>query len=477
MTLSGFTATRTDGGLGLPSSDPNRFLYVLYAAGATVNTLHEGIASSTAARAIGSGWGIDAVCHKLDVDGGQVDILTSAAATAASNGAVTASGTGATVTVAGTAIYPVVCVIYIRLGGALGTGRFQYTLDGGRTLSGVLTIPTGGTYLLGSSGITATFAAGTYVVSETYSFTCVPACPTVANLEEAFAVALASDREWGCVVWCARIATCAGAATMGAAVAALHADLEDTGRYSRALIDAGAEARSAAATAWASGATSSYLHVVHGRVPIRLGTGSVAYKVPLMPYLAEFARRAAKVKFSTNPAWVGLKNDKGLLRIGLPEEDDFADGEVLTPLKLIGPRTYPGKGKTVLPSNAFTFSADGSDYTTLQRGRVVDEMSKICRDGLMPYVNSTLRVARDGSGHVASEEAALIDTEINEQLDRLLENGTTDRGTIGHVSGVTFATDQTNDFLSTNTLQGSCSGVPLGDAFYVNITIGLARSA
>ena len=59
--------------------------------------------------------------------------------------------------------------IQITTGGALGTAVFQWSLDGGLTwTSGILT-PVGTTFVLGATGLTATFATtGPYTADNTY---------------------------------------------------------------------------------------------------------------------------------------------------------------------------------------------------------------------------------------------------------------------------------------------------------------------
>src|ERR1700730_10092681 len=75
-------------------------------------------------------------------------------------GGNTQQGTGnISLTGSPAAAYPSV-VIKIVTAGKLGTGVFQYSLDGGTTYSGNVTIPSGAAYVLGATGVTVTFAAG-----------------------------------------------------------------------------------------------------------------------------------------------------------------------------------------------------------------------------------------------------------------------------------------------------------------------------
>lgn len=99
-----------------------------------------------------------------------------AAETAGSNGSVTHlngsdPGTGPTVTPGGAPVEADDIFIEITTGGARGTAVFRWSKDGGSTwvASGV-TVPSSGSYTLGSTGATAGFAAGTYVLGDTYEW-------------------------------------------------------------------------------------------------------------------------------------------------------------------------------------------------------------------------------------------------------------------------------------------------------------------
>ncbi len=101
-------------------------------------------------------------------------------------GGVTASGGGPAVTLAGTPLGAYTLHIEIVAGGALGVGTFRFSTDDGATFSETYTLAasvvldesrtsTGLTPAAdslvgqnGKTGITATFAAGTYVATETY---------------------------------------------------------------------------------------------------------------------------------------------------------------------------------------------------------------------------------------------------------------------------------------------------------------------
>lgn len=101
-------------------------------------------------------------------------------------GSVTAvgqSGGGPAITVAGNpdAAYDV--RILISVSGGRGVGEFYYSLDGGDTFAGVdVQIPaTPGTYALGATGLTLTFADDAFVDGEIYDFTTTAPTPYVTG--------------------------------------------------------------------------------------------------------------------------------------------------------------------------------------------------------------------------------------------------------------------------------------------------------
>src|SRR5690606_14933508 len=69
------------------------------------------------------------------------------------------TGTGALVA-SGVAAGSYDVVVRIVATGELGTATLQHSLDGGKNWSSTLTVPSGGTYALGSTGATLRFVPG-----------------------------------------------------------------------------------------------------------------------------------------------------------------------------------------------------------------------------------------------------------------------------------------------------------------------------
>lgn len=84
-------------------------------------------------------------------------------------GAVEQAGSGPAVSAAGTPDATRDFVVEITTGGALGVGKYRWSKDGGATWD-ESNLTLAASDALGATGITASFAAGTYVLGTRYSW-------------------------------------------------------------------------------------------------------------------------------------------------------------------------------------------------------------------------------------------------------------------------------------------------------------------
>lgn len=80
---------------------------------------------------------------------------------------------------------------------SVGTAAFKYTLDGGRTWSAEIALSTAGYYAIPGTGMTLTFAAGSLVLADEYSFQCTAPGFTVTDVIAAMRALEADQRTWG----------------------------------------------------------------------------------------------------------------------------------------------------------------------------------------------------------------------------------------------------------------------------------------
>src|SRR6187455_1984458 len=103
MTLPGVSQSILDGQLGVTQAGSGIPVVFGASTSGTANVLYAFAKPSAVVSALGNGDLVECLCHILQVAGGTVHAFKTAASVAAANSAVTASGGGPTVTIAGTA--------------------------------------------------------------------------------------------------------------------------------------------------------------------------------------------------------------------------------------------------------------------------------------------------------------------------------------------------------------------------------------
>lgn len=471
MALPGVTQTVLDGQLGVSSSTggPPPVFFGASSLG-TANTLYSFAKPSDVISTLGDGELVEALCHTLAIAGGSVHAFKTAASVAAANTAVAQTGGGPAVTVAGSATNHFSFVGTIVLGGALGTATFTYSLDGGKNTSAVLTVPAGGSYVIPGTGLTLTFPAGTYVADEVYTFTSTPATYNSSDLTAAITAAINANEVWSFAVFTGYSATASAAATLFSSIDTHMTSLANGFKYLRTLMSTGADAVNDVNTAF-DAVSSRRIGLWYSRARIPTVNAKVGWGNPLLPFLYAVAARMAQIKASTSPGWVELG---GLDGVTEPEFDERQAGESLHNHAINAPTTYIGRSG-IYTTNGLLHSPAGSDFKYVQWGRITDIASLLTYQGVLPSTNSSPRTLTDGSGKIDPRDAARIDTRVQGKLDTGLIDPITDEGTKGYVSAVQFATDQTNDVLTSSIIQGDTRIVPRAQAERIITTIALTQ--
>lgn len=402
--------------------------------------------------------------------------------------AVTQTGSGPAVTVTGTPTADNDFEIEMTLGGAVATATFQWRRNGGTWTTGVTTAAT----VLLTGGVTANFAAGTYVDGTTYTwssyistaadfeagdlheFTCTAPHYTVANLNTAWGglQAQLGSREFGKCVFTGRNADTGDGATMAAACAALLADFEAELYFVRGHVDAGngtPEEYRADFAAFADDRIDTVYEPYLGR---NVRASFEGYSDVDGPGVTAAAERSWEADLSEN---LGRKASGALTRVTRISHDEgvntaFGESERVTTF-----RTYQGQQGFFI-TNGFLRSSPSSDFAYWDWGCTVDEFCRAIRDGQDPYILAKLRVETDGSGHLSSLDAQRIKDSVLSIVDARLMEPKNVEGFAGHVSGRGYEVDTTNNFLSTRQLLSTGSVVPLVPVEGFTTTVGLARS-
>ncbi len=468
MSLPQQTFTVQQNGLGLVDPVSTRVLVIGTSSSGTANTLYSFSSIPTAVSTVGQGPGPEAVAKLLQVAGGPVDFLKTAGSTAGAAGAITKSGGGPTVTVAGAAYDRYSVVLTIVLGGVLGTATFTYTLDGSNTPSEVLTVPAGGTYAIPNTNLTLTFPAGTYVAAETYSFTTTAPAYTTSDLSTALATAFASSTEWAFVVFTGEPTSGANAATMAAAIDGHMTTFANGYKFLRGIADAGSDTSANVKTAFASFASNRVL-VQYGDCDQVSAKPFAGFGKPKMPAYVPVAVRAAQVLFSTS-----LAKLQPLIGVSLSatDHDEFKLGAPFDGTKISTLRTHVGNPGVYVTRGELKSPA-GSDFKFWQWGRVIDALCRTIFVAQSKFQNANLRTKTDGTGRLQETDAIRVETEVRKSIRAVLVEPNNEEGTPGHLSGVQYTVDRNNNYLATQTLRSEGAAVPLVPAEQIVTSVGL----
>jgi hypothetical protein len=468
MTLQDVVVSFKDGNLGiLPEATDKIILFLGASSAGTVNTIYP--INSPNLTSIGFGPLPEAVRHCIDNSGGPCYAMP-LATTAGVLSAVTASGGGPTVTLTGNSFDAYVGKILITVAGVLGTSKFKYTLDGGTTYSDE--IFTAATYPIPDSGITINFAAGTYVLDEYYSFTGAAPTYTTGQVQAALDAAFLDTREFGLVYLvgvaggandAAKATACAGFATaVGSRLASFTTSKH---RYTRGIVEAPNVTDASLLTAFAS--------FVDVRMSVIVGYGAVLSPITGRTDSVNVGRvlvsRLPKKGLGKDPSQVRTEDGLGALPSSLVS---IARNEFSTPgldsARFVTVRNYNGRIGFFV-TNWPLMSQTGSDYKYLQHGQMADNFAKVVRNKLIDYLSFDLRVKDDGSGQLTKTQATMIASDCDSAARASLV-------TPGHATDIQVTVDETNNVISTETLNVKGAILPKAYPKVINLDVGYTLS-
>ena len=466
-------------GVGLIASGKALPVVVGVTSKGTADTLYQYTDPNTLKAALGHGPAVGLALAVMPQAGG-VLVLKTGGSTAGAAGSVTPVRVGTssgTVTVAGAPHNAYEVIVEITADGTLGAGKFKYSLDDDRTYSPELTIPAGGTYAIPDTNLTLTFVPGAgpdfYDNGDTHSFDCTVPHYTTTDLGTAWTALLdqIGSRKIRQCFFSGQNATAADGATMAAAIATHMGTLETNFYYARAVMDAGDDT--------VANVLSSFSAFADDRVCVCYGTADVithdshtGYGTPNVPIAHVVAERAARADLSEN---LGRKQSgplRGVLSVTHDEGKDtaFSEADKLTTL-----RTYRGESGFYI-TNGYLRSPVGSDFLYYDWGRTIDEVCEIVHTRQQKWLLSKFRSKTDGSGNLDGRDAARVETFVKQALRAKLLDPINIEGFKGHVSGLSYTVDQTNDYLATRTLRSQAGAVPLSPAETIETQIGFVRS-
>jgi hypothetical protein len=478
---AGQTIVVRDGGIGLSDNGAKYDLVVGHTSSGTANTLYFSTNQNSLKDTLGQGKAVELALPVITAIGG-VLVLKTAASTAGVAGAVTktaiSTSTG-TVTVAGAPYDDYQVRVRLRATGALGVGRFDYSLDQlGDTpdYSEELTIPSGGTYLIQGTNLTLTFVPGggpiIFESGDYHVFSCTAPQYTTSDLATAWTALLAALGSYRIakVYFTGRSASASAAATMAAAVQTHLTSLEARKRWARGMMDCGNDTSANVITSIAPLAIPR-VAVVFGQADIPTLNGRKGYATPRQPAIFALAERASQADLSESLFRVA----SGSLRVTKVLHDEGVNQAFIESHRINTARTYDGQ--TGLFSTAgYLKSGTGSDFVYWDWGTVLDEICSTVYDAQQPWLGRKVRVLADGTGRIDPRDAVRIEAAVRAALKARITDPVNVDGIKGHVSAIEYVVDLTNDVLRTRQIKSVCRAVPLPPIENIATEIGFTGS-
>lgn len=481
MTIPNQTFTIRDPGLGVVGGQgENAFVFYGCSSTGTVNTVLGFGSTASIKDYFGQGPLPEAMIHALIVAGGGVVYgcrLTGSTAGAAGSVTKTAVGSSTgTVTVAGAAYDRYEVAIEIMTTGTLAAGEFRYSLDGERTFSETLTIPSGGTYAIDGTNLTLTFVPGAGAVyfqdGDFHRFTTT--APHYSTTEIALGITALTtyltttpELELNGIVLVGRNATGSGAATIFGAMATHAATLAARYQFVGWIQDAGsADTESNVKTAFASVADQRG-NIVYGDIDLPSGKPFAGFGAPKTSALVSVAARALASLISTDLARVASGPLKSVLELS---RDEFSTPN-LDAAKITSLRTVP-LATGFFVTNGLMKSPSGSDFKHWQHRRVMDKACSVVARTQVNWLSMGVEVNEDGT--IEESEAKRLEAIANEALKVALIDPKNAEGRPGHVSDFKYTINRTNNVLLSETVASTVAIRPLGYAKTLTTELGFS---
>ncbi len=456
-----------DGGLGNTSPSPTAPLFLGCSSLGTIRQLYSLASIQAAKDTLGEGPLAEAVAYQLQIAGGPV--LAMPLAQDGTSGTplstVTQSGAGPLPTLGGSPNDAYDAKVTIITGGALGAATFRYSLDGGTTDSPILTVPSGGAYLMPNTGVTVTFVSGTYVADEVYSFTTEPPHYSTTNVADAMGDILDLEDEWAFMALTGAEPTAASAATMAAAMGTHMISAENKFRYVHAIVDGGPEADSTTKTAFNS-FESLRVNVCFDRCLMLSAKPFAGWGDPVRATVGGVAARTASVPISEHLGRVATGPLPGVRLLAAHHNEgktETMDASGFTTFK-----RQPSR-KGIFITRGRIRSGAGSDFDAVHLRRVMDVACRTVFVALGPYINASMRTTKTGT--IDERDAARVESTVNGSVQGELLIPLNSEGTPGHVSAASYVIDKTISILQTKLVRGTLRIRPLGYAEVIETTV------
>lgn len=424
----------------------------------------------------GAGPLVEAAAHAIEVYGRPVVLVRTGQTTAGATSAVTSVATGTSVvTIASpTAVYDD-WDLYLKIitGGTRGTAgvTFQWSLDGGRTLSPITDLGTAIEFVFpGAGGVKMAFAAGTFVAGDVHTARCTAPQANATELGTAIDALKNTAIFWETL----HVVTPISATlfdTIETAFASLLTNHKPRWWIGSVRIPAIGETEatylSSLVSAFSAKATKMGA-LCAGAVEL---TSSVSRRKYLRPISFVVAAREASLSEEQNSADVNLGPLSGVSikdANGNPKHHDESINPGLDDARFTVLRTHVGLAG-IYVNRPRLFSPEGSDFRLVPHRRVLNIAHVALYTYFLRRLNKPVRV-NPTTGFILEEEALEIEAGARAVLAAVLLARP-------KASGATFTLSRTDNLLSTFTLTGQARVVPLAYPETITLDLGFTNPA
>lgn len=476
MTLPGQTFTVVDPGLGGVSPAFNVPHVAGICSGGTAATTKTYSSLNTLQSENGYGPAVEDAAAILQKSGGPVRFTKIAQSSAGSLTATLAkSGSGPDITNnSSTPYYWHELRIVITKAGALGTSRFKYSLDDGRTFSPEILTPAGGSYTIPNTGLNLTFAAGAYVAADVYTGVATAPVYTTTELSAAVTGINTSPFYWDFLVLSGVHATVAAAGTIAGALAGHLAAWHSKYKFVSALFDV---ASADTATNVASGYTQTdrWLMPCYGYADTVSAVPIVGCSTPRHLTLTHAAVRATSELISTHLGRVASGTLSGIpgptTDFPAPLSHDENEADLLDQLGITTIRSFYGLQGYYLTGGRIK-PPFGSDFGDWHKVRVFNTARRVTYQLQAGFQNRSFRTT--SAGTIDKRDAGPAQQKVQDALNAVLIDQYNAEGVKGHVSAVRYTIDTTNNINLTKQLLTEVAIRPLGYSEFITTKMGFA---
>lgn len=462
--------TVKDGALGIAAASANNVgAKVGCCSGGTANTVYAFSNPQTVRDTLGTGPLVEALCYQLAIAGGPQLAVKSPSSTAGAAAAPVATQTGTATlgTPAGAAYDAYSMIITIIDAGATlvaATATFKYSLDGGRTYSGTIAMPSSGVYAVPNTNLTLTwsYTSGTaFVAGDSWTVAVTGPASTLNEVMTAMDALIADTQEvFNYHVLGIPADLTAAAALFAALEAKLIAAASTYFKYGYGTMElpVGTDAANKAGMLSSAGVRTE---VAAGYLNLTSAVNGSAYTRPA-GWVS--TARAAAVPPSEDLGRVATGPVAGIVALTRDEyKTPLLDAAGMTTL-----RTIVGLSGFFVTTGRLKVTV-GSDFSLIQYRRVMDIASRTIRLGQLRYLNDSIVVDKT-TGHITDGAANQINAYLEQRLRAALTSP-------GYASDVSVEVDKTTNILSTQTLVVRYRVVPLGYAKTINGEVGFSNPA